>query len=124
MTKEHDHQHASDHAFTLKAGQECPPYPAIPSTEVSKLRARLVLEEALEICEGLGICFQLDGESICLGMLDLIEGEDPDIIKIADACANLKVATVVSEIAFEIPQYCNVKVNIPTEFHCPEPGIS
>jgi predicted HAD superfamily Cof-like phosphohydrolase len=43
-------------AWMRKAGQECPSVPEIPSLKIRKLRAKLILEEALEtIKDGLGL---------------------------------------------------------------------
>ncbi len=69
----------------IKAGQECPDKPTIPSYEIRKLRAKLILEEAEETINALGFqsrcCYTLDeldveplGEYNKLNIKDVIDG--------------------------------------------------
>lgn len=46
--------------WMVKFGQECPNKPTIPSFEIRKLRAKLILEEALETVASLGIDFDIN----------------------------------------------------------------
>lgn len=63
--------------------QEIPPTPIIPSLEVRKLRARLILEEALETIEALG--FEIDFQ-----YNDFNESEDgPNLVKVLDGMCDL-----------------------------------
>lgn len=55
--------------------------PEIPALEVRKLRAKLILEEALETIKALGF--------IVNRHMDLIETHEPDLIGIADGLADL-----------------------------------
>lgn len=92
-------------------GQETPEKPTIPSLEMRKLRAKLMLEECLEtIVDGLGI------EGLEIGDRDwnfgciladlankkstIYEGEfAPNLEKIADGCADSHVVTLGTEVA-------------------------
>lgn len=90
--------------FMRLAGQEIPDKPTIPSEEVRLLRARLILEEALEtITLGLGFRVRAKGDPDCL--LDLIRRDlmafdsrpeiaPPDLEQIADGCADLSVVSI------------------------------
>jgi predicted HAD superfamily Cof-like phosphohydrolase len=84
-----------------KAGQECPDKPTMPSLEIRKLRARLILEEALETIEkGLGLsvvcydpCLNMDGVEIEQG------GSDPSLIELADGMADLQYVNLGTAVA-------------------------
>jgi predicted HAD superfamily Cof-like phosphohydrolase len=49
-------------AFMQLFGQETPDKPCIPSLEIRKLRAKLILEEALETINALGVGIEIDVE--------------------------------------------------------------
>jgi hypothetical protein len=51
-------------AFMLSAGQVIPHSPQRPSDEVLALRAKLQLEETLELIKGLGVTLRIDGTDI------------------------------------------------------------
>lgn len=92
-------------------GQDTPDKPIIPSLEVRKLRAKLILEEALETIEALGFLVSIKDtytgqnwiydnsgfdeiEVIC------VEPEfEPKLTEIADGCEDLKVVTEGTLIA-------------------------
>jgi predicted HAD superfamily Cof-like phosphohydrolase len=92
--------------WMVKFGQECPEKPVIPSLEIRKLRAKLILEEALETIMALGLFpymrrthyedDMIEDDSIGLW-------EDPkgraDLKEIADGCEDLKVVTEGTLIA-------------------------
>lgn len=85
-----------------KAGQECPDKPTIPSLEVRKLRARLILEEALEtINEGLGIEVEMPDWLVSLRIRHLYfyEIDDGDPVKLADGMADLQVVNLGTAVA-------------------------
>lgn len=102
--------------FMLKAKQECPQVPTIPSADVRRLRAKLILEEALETIKALGVTVWPSDE--CLvdqartagGKVELNEDSfelevtgECDIAGVADGCADVSVVTIGTLIAFGIP---------------------
>jgi predicted HAD superfamily Cof-like phosphohydrolase len=81
--------------FMRLAGQELPDKPCVPSFEVRKLRARLILEEALETIHALG--FQvLDG-------MHIAPSGEPNLIEIIDGCCDVSVVTIGTLSACGIP---------------------
>jgi predicted HAD superfamily Cof-like phosphohydrolase len=73
------------------AGQDLPDRPTIPTKEVAALRARLILEEALETCAALGF----PDVEVLQGDFDLGPMHDePDLVMILDGCADLSVVTI------------------------------
>ena len=83
-------------------GQETPEKPKIPSLEVRKLRAKLILEECLETIRGLGLqsimVDDMDGQKypIDIGLQSISFEETPQTLnlkEIADGCEDLKVVT-------------------------------
>lgn len=89
------HQHRIDEFMRL-AKQELPKVPCVPSNEVLRLRAKLILEEALETVRAMGIVVTRRGYEI--EHVDQLEflwtGDVPDLIEIADGCADLSVVTI------------------------------
>ncbi len=87
-------------SFMEKARQELPDSPCIPSEDVRRLRATLILEEALETIEalgfGVGVVERRTGESGCLSIDDceFLAIGDPDMVKIADGCCDTIVVTL------------------------------
>lgn len=92
-------------SFMKKAGQDVPEKPTIPSKEVRLLRAKLILEEALETIWALGIDDILvkggklssvgDCEFFCCGYVD--------ILGVIDGCCDLNVVSTGTLSAFGIP---------------------
>jgi predicted HAD superfamily Cof-like phosphohydrolase len=86
-------------------GQEVASKPCIPSLEVRKLRAKLILEECLETIEALGFLVvkgQSSKEVLTLQSYEIDETDirkpypktiEPNLDKIADGCEDLKVVT-------------------------------
>ncbi len=73
--------------FMQLFGQETPEKPSIPSREIRRLRAKLILEEAQELCEALGFEVELD---MYEGSEDnLYEYGNPNLSLIADGLADL-----------------------------------
>lgn len=99
-----DYQSTAVAAFMAKAYQEVPPTPTIPNLDVRKLRARLILEEALEtINKGLGLEVRVGiAEPVSIGSITFWANSVPDLVELADGCADLKVVTVGTELAFGI----------------------
>lgn len=101
--------------FMKKAGQTTPDVPEIPSLEIRQLRARLILEEALETIAALGLIpLQWeDGEQRQVISMDEEIGnrvtfephmtKKPNLVEIADGCADISVVTIGTLIA------CGVK---------------
>lgn len=93
------HQQCVDEFMRL-AKQDVPDEPTIPSAEIRVLRARLILEEALEAAEALGCVVEVGGFNIAdekerKEMLTIEEDEDltPDLEHIAKECADISVVT-------------------------------
>jgi predicted HAD superfamily Cof-like phosphohydrolase len=90
------HQQRVD-LFHILAQQGLGKGPHIPSSEVRELRARLILEEALETIKALGFdVFALGPEHDLHVLIDNIEfnpNHEPDLIEIADGCADIRVVT-------------------------------
>ena len=85
-------------------GQETPEKPIIPSLEVRKLRAKLILEEALETIHALGLApfnswLKHLEYSSNVKHLDFREINNPNLVAIADGCEDLKVVTEGTLIA-------------------------
>lgn len=72
--------------FMALADQALPAVPEIPPLDVRRLRAELILEEALETINALG--FSLGSSS---GLVEW--NKEPDLIKIVDGCCDLRVVT-------------------------------
>ena len=76
--------------FMRGCKQEVPMVPTIPSQKIRLLRARLILEEALETVEALGFAPTWDEG---LDSFDIVPHGKPDLVGIADGCADLSVVT-------------------------------
>lgn len=99
--------------WMIAFGQDAPDKPIIPSLEIRKLRAKLILEEALEtIVYGLGIYWLKQGRDYNFDLADILavlnhneaKFEDQEEIKpnlelIADGCSDLKVVTYGTLVA-------------------------
>lgn len=73
-------------------GQEVLAYPGVPDRATLLLRARLILEEALEFVEEAGMTVHLAIDD--KGKLEVIdEGGEPDLVGMADACGDILVVT-------------------------------
>lgn len=92
MRSEHQFRIAE---FMFRAKQELPRYPVVPSEEVRLLRAKLILEEAFETVEALGFSVKLDHKQQ-LFPCDFSYHSDylPNLVEIADGCADLSVVTI------------------------------
>lgn len=89
MTKEQ--QDVKD--WMIKFRQEAPDKPTIPSIEIRKLRAKLILEEALETIRALGCNVGVDdGKGIQTKEIQVVaefHSDFIDLVKIADGLADL-----------------------------------
>lgn len=84
--------------FMRLAGQDLPLHPVIPSAEVRFLRASIILEEALETIEALGmeVGTGVGAEFVPTPHL-VVRASDklkPNLIEIADGCADTSVVTI------------------------------
>jgi len=85
--------------FMGKAGQAVPPHPTKPTATVCQLRARLIMEEAMETIKALGIDLRLRRDVEEHGFLEfddiafLPTGEF-DMVEVADGCADISVVTI------------------------------
>jgi predicted HAD superfamily Cof-like phosphohydrolase len=86
--------------FMRAAGQDLYDWPVVPDAETRILRAKLILEEAFEtIEEGLGIRVRLNlnriaSDRVRAEMLEFEPSLEPDLIELADGCADLSVVTI------------------------------
>lgn len=86
--------------FMAKAGQAVPDRPTIPDEETCRLRAKLILEEAMETIEALGfqvVMKPFDGE-IEIGR----KTHEPDLEQVVDGCADIQVVTTGTLSAFGV----------------------
>lgn len=82
--------------FMRLANQATPDAPGLPSDAIRLLRARLILEEALETIHALGCFVTRDLEIQESGMA-------PDLIEIADGCADTIIVCTGTLLACGIP---------------------
>lgn len=102
-----DHQQRVNHFMRL-AKQDVPSAPTIPSPEVRALRARLILEEALETIDALGctvtanvagmemgemIYEKITAKGLKAGHVVIKAEHDPDLTEIVDGCCDVMVVT-------------------------------
>lgn len=103
------HQHQVEQFMRL-AKQGLPGRPTVPSAEVRLLRARLILEEALEtISDGLGVNVLI--RDVVIGPNELVSerlhfyvaGDDFNMIELIDGCCDLAVVTTGTLSACGVP---------------------
>lgn len=91
-------------SFMTLAGQQVRIKPELPSLEERKLRARLILEEALETVEALGFECVVDlnlpeEHPIAMDVLRFKPTLEANLVEIADGCADISVVTTGTLIA-------------------------
>jgi len=83
--------------FMRKAEQELPSGPSMPSQYIRTLRARLILEEALETVQALGVAVHLESSYGLVGVyiagLRYFSAGDHDLVEAVDGCCDLRVVT-------------------------------
>ena len=89
-------------AFMRRAGQEAPLSPVIPDAGTRVLRAKLMLEEALETVRALGVSVCMRGAEVSMDGLVFEDTGDPSIEEVVDGCADISVVTVGTLIAFGV----------------------
>jgi len=88
--------------FMEKAGQTTPKSITTPDASTRLLRARLILEEALETVQALGITIRLGGDEVLIESCEFFPDKSIDLEGVADGCADISVVTVGTLIAFGI----------------------
>jgi len=89
-------------AFMEKATQATPSNVVIPDAPTRELRARLILEEALETIDALGVSVKLGHQRIAIQACELTADQPVDLEGVADGCADISVVTIGTLIAFGI----------------------
>lgn len=90
-------------AFMLHAGQGTPEALTMPDDATRLLRARLLLEEVIETIHGLG-CYVLRAGSGPNGAEVVLSAHRrPDLVEIADGCADVAVVATGTLIACGMP---------------------
>lgn len=91
--------------FMLLARQEVPDKPTIPSKEVRELRAKLILEEALETIQALGFTvYSVEGSvNLANKGWQLAEAYHADLEEIIDGCCDIQVVTTGTLSACGVP---------------------
>lgn len=134
------HQHRVDE-FMRRAGQELPDRPTLPDERTRLLRARLILEEALETVSALGFGVVQQGRDLTdkeqfkesVTFVPRFRGEDVNVnaalAGIADGCADIIVVTTGTLSACGIsddPVQREVDLNNLAKFEhrCPGCGLS
>jgi predicted HAD superfamily Cof-like phosphohydrolase len=96
-----DHQKRVAEFMNL-AGQKLPDKSRMPPEEVRELRARLILEEALETIDALGFCTEITiretNQKMTRPML-VAHDRGPNLREIADGCADISVVTIGTLLA-------------------------
>lgn len=118
--------------FMVKAKQTIPDRPTLPDEGIRLLRAKLILEEALETVFALGFSVEVNGLEITSkkGFKEYLNWDahdSPDLDEIADGCADIKVVTTgtlsacgISDDSVQREVDCN---NLSKFAHiCPECG--
>ena len=88
--------------FMRLAGQDTPTAVTVPDGATRLLRAKLILEEALETITALGVTVTLDGEPVDPDRLRCRTFGPVDLEGVVDGCADISVVTMGTLIAFGI----------------------
>ena len=89
--------------FMRMAEQDVPFVPTTPSEETRLLRARLILEEAFETIEALGVVCGTEDSPLRFGDLRVAAERTFDLEGVIDGCCDLKVVTTGTLSACGIP---------------------
>ncbi len=88
--------------FMRLAGQDTPRSVTEPDGPTRLLRARLILEEALETVTALGVDVRLGGHKVDYDTLQWRVQGDADLLGVVDGCADISVVTMGTLIAFGV----------------------
>lgn len=91
--------------FMERAGQATRNTPQVPPRSELELRARLIMEEALETVRALGFTPRMSvyGSTVSIESISFEPNSAPDLVGIADGCADVSVVTVGTLISCGIP---------------------
>lgn len=110
MKTEQVSNHWNDVAtFMWHAKQETPQSPVVPPESVRKLRASLILEEALETINALGFSvygldeFDDPADELRPGHFELQPDRHASLVEIIDGCCDIAVVTTGTLVACGIP---------------------
>jgi len=92
-TRKTEHQQRVE-AFMNLARQPVPVTPTPPDEQTRLLRASLILEECLETIAALGVEIHVDGKMLTHDKCTLLLDGPPNLIEIADGCADISVVTI------------------------------
>lgn len=84
--------------FMQMARQETPELAKIPSEDVRRLRAKLIIEEAIETVNALGFSVETHA-----GKCEFVADRTPNLIEIIDGCCDVRVVTTGTLIACGVP---------------------
>lgn len=85
-----------------KVGQATPEAATIPDAKIRILRAKLILEEALETVEALGVRVHIGDTEVMEEVLAYSASDNVNLQEVADGCADISVVTIGTLIAFGI----------------------
>ncbi|MDE2996782.1 MAG: hypothetical protein OXT73_08620 [Bacteroidota bacterium] len=88
--------------FMQKVGQDTPEGAIEPDSKVRILRAKLILEEALETVEALGVTVHHQGHEITEEGLEYDAPNPFDLKEVVDGCADISVVTIGTLIAIGV----------------------
>lgn len=85
-----------------RVGQDTPEIATVPDEKIRILRAKLILEEALETVAALGVTVHVGATEVTEEGLDYAAPNEVDLKEVVDGCADISVVTVGTLIAFGI----------------------
>ncbi len=88
--------------FMQKVGQDTPEIATIPDEKIRILRAKLILEEALETVDALGVSVEIEGTLLTEEGLQYSAPGEVDLKEVVDGCADISVVTIGTLISFGI----------------------
>ncbi|MDA0683314.1 MAG: hypothetical protein O2797_07415 [Bacteroidetes bacterium] len=88
--------------FMQRVGQDTPEKATIPDEGIRILRAKLILEEALETVAALGVTVHASGAEVLEEGLEYTAPNAVDLKEVVDGCADISVVTIGTLIAFGI----------------------
>ena len=76
----------------------------MPDSKTRELRARLILEEAMETIDALGCTVMYETyQTLDFDWMTVEATHEPDLVEIADGCADISVVTIGTLVACGIP---------------------